>query len=214
MVTRTPASDANRFGERAADSGDAELERVLDEAVEEYGAKQDRSELRTIAHIVSDVEPETVVEIGTASGGSLYVWNKYLDSAQVIISVDKDHTPRSKARCEAMDAGTDVECVEGVSQDPAVVDAVEDHVYSDGIDFLFIDGGSSEREVLADYQNFGEYVNDGGVVAFHDIRTHEERPEAVAVEDVWEAVRSDAEESVEVVKSTEATEYGYGVMYF
>lgn len=195
------------------DDEDKKLSNTLDKAFEEYNAKQSRSEIRTVAHILSDIEPETVIEIGTAEGGSLIVWSDYLSSVDYIVSVDKDHTEQSMQICESMAPDTEIQCIDSLSQNPIAIDKTRNFVQPNGVDFLFIDGGSLEDKVRADYENFSEMVNPGGVIAFHDILTHRARPETVDVHKVWKEVRDDASEYVEIVETVDATEYGFGLMY-
>lgn len=42
------------------------------------------------ARIVAEQGPSNIFEIGTAEGGNLYLWSKFLDSAERIVCVDRD----------------------------------------------------------------------------------------------------------------------------
>lgn len=213
MVTNiTSSSGVQKIG-TPTDDEDKKLKNIIDKSFDEYGAKQNRSEIRTVAHSLSDIEPQTVVEIGTAEGGSLFVWSQYLKSVDYIVSIDKDHTKESMDKCGSMAADTEIRCIDSISQDPDAVNNTHKFIQPNGIDFLFIDGGSLKHEVRADYENFSDMVNPGGIIAFHDILTHRERPESVEVYEVWKEVREDASEFVEITETIDATEYGYGLMY-
>lgn len=213
MVTHITSSSSVQGSEIPTDNNDEKLKEILDKAFDEYNAKQNRSEIRTVAHILSDNEPQTVVEIGTAQGGSLVVWSQFLDSVDYIVSIDKDHTVESMNKCESMVVDTEIRCIDSVSQDLNAVNRTREFVQPNGIDFLYIDGGSLKHEVRTDYYNFSDMVNPGGIIAFHDILTHKERPGSVDVYEVWKEVREDASEFVEIIETIDATEYGFGLMY-
>lgn len=213
MVTNITSSSNVQTTANLTDDEDKKLQSIIDKSFEEYNAKQSRSELRTVAHILADIEPQTVVEIGTAQGGSLFVWSQYLDSVNQILSIDKDHTAKSKEICRSMADNVEIRCLDNRSQSPDAISEASEFIRPRGIDFLFIDGGSLRHEVLADYNNFSSMVNPGGIIAFHDILTHRDRPESVDVHEVWGEVREDADEFVEITETIDSTEYGYGLMY-
>lgn len=213
MDTKVTHTSKPQLIENAHCDESSRLKSIINEAFDQYNAKQSRAELRTVAHILSDLEPKTVVEIGTAQGGSLFVWSQYLDSVDQIVSIDKGHTKKSIQMCQSMSDDVNIQCLACKSQNPVAVDETSRLVQPEGIDFLYIDGGSLECEVLSDYNNFSDMVNPGGVIAFHDILTHRERPEDVEVYDVWKKVRKDATEFVEITETIDSTEYGYGLMY-
>jgi cephalosporin hydroxylase len=49
---------------------------------------QHRPELNELASKLEEISPETLVEIGTARGGTLYVYANYLTSLETIVSID------------------------------------------------------------------------------------------------------------------------------
>lgn len=188
---------------------------VFETAVGEHDAKQNEQELRRVGRLVRQRDPDRILEIGTHEGGSLYAWAEWLNP-ELLVSVDESHTEQ---RCERIRSiggvGTEVVPIRGRSQNDAVVERVLSY-FEDGIDFLFIDGGSTYREVKADYENYAPTVTGGGVIAFHDIVTHrsdEQYPEPVQVNEVWEEVKQDYDDDqiTEIVEAGD--EYGYGIVF-
>lgn len=175
--------------------------------------KQNRTELRKLAEIVkTEVAPETVLEIGTADGGSLYTWARYFDSAETIISIDQSHEKLDKRFLETFRPGV-INCISGRSQEERVVREVRDLVKNRGIDFILIDGGKQVEEVRQDYQMYKPLLNEGGVIAFHDILTHRHLEIDPDVLKVWKEVRDDAF-SYKIIENHQQNKYGYGIMQF
>lgn len=186
-----------------------------DEPFETIKPKQNKGELRRLARLVeNEVSPRTVLEIGTADGGSLYTWARHFDDAETIISVDKDHTELHCKFLKAFKPGHIV-CLTGKSQNAEIKRKVEKTVGSTGIDFILIDGGKRREEVRQDYKKYRSLVNDGGVIAFHDILTHQKLGKDPDVLSVWQEVREDTDaNSWELMKDHENEEYGYGILEF
>lgn len=51
-------------------------------------ARQKRDEIESLAKFVKQEQPRSIMEIGTADGGSLYIWSRYLDNVDQIVSMD------------------------------------------------------------------------------------------------------------------------------
>jgi predicted O-methyltransferase YrrM len=137
-----------------------------------------RDEIEALTELVKKEQPESILEIGTAKGGSLYIWSRYLDSVNNLISLDlpggqfgggydkqKTDLFRTFAPSKQMDF------VREDSHQPETYEAVSD-VVDDGVDFLFIDGDHTYDGVKQDFEMYREMVSDGGIIAFHDIATH------------------------------------------
>lgn len=198
------------------------LDDILETAFESYQGdppletiepKQNPIELRKLAKTVkNEVAPKTVLEIGTADGGSLYTWARYFDSVETIISIDKDHTKLDEKFLETFRPGA-ITCISGRSQDESVAQEVRGIVKDGGIDFILIDGGKQVKEVRKDYQIYRPLLNEGGLIAFHDILTHRDLGIDPDVLKVWQEVRDDGF-SYELIEDHQQQKYGYGIMQF
>jgi MMP 1-O-methyltransferase len=130
-----------------------------------------------------------ICEVGTYCGKStIYLAAAAADAGQVVVTVDHHHgseenqagweyhdpevvDPRTGRmdtlpffRATIEDAGLEehVIAVIGVSAEVA-------RIWRTPLGMLFIDGGHSEANVVADYEGWAPWVTRGGALAFHDI---------------------------------------------
>lgn len=135
-------------------------------------ALQQRGEIAALAREVRAHDPETVLEIGSANGGTLYVWARVLDGVETLISADLDYRGRRDLLehfAERSEAS--LRCIEGDSRDTATARAVRETLAGRPIDFLYLDGDHSYAGVSADFETYEPLVADDGLVAFHDVET-------------------------------------------
>lgn len=144
-----------------------------------------RDEIGELAMFVGEEQPQTVLEIGTAQGGSLYIWSRYFESVDTIISLDM---PGGKF------GGGYEEDLMGIfrkfspSKEMHFV-RQNSHKYNTfrrvsemtgkNIDFLFIDGDHTYDGVKQDFEMYSRLVADGGIIALHDIVNHPDDKEVV-----------------------------------
>jgi predicted O-methyltransferase YrrM len=167
---------------RARMESEEELEDILDTVMEvnpghqpyRVAASQYRDEIERLAKIVNGEEVETVLEIGTASGGTLYIWARYLNTVEKIISLDLPggdfgggYKEEMKNIYRKFAPSKEMHFVRKDSHKPSTFEEISD--ISDEIDFLFIDGDHSYQGVKQDYEMYSKLVSDGGLIAFHDI---------------------------------------------
>jgi len=98
------------------------------------------SEITALAEKVAASKPRRILEIGTASGGTLIIWS-YLAKERVIT-------------CDLKDMSYAASLYEGLVPPDS---------------FLFIDGDHTEQGVTQDYLDYKEFVRPGGLIGFHDI---------------------------------------------
>jgi MMP 1-O-methyltransferase len=130
-----------------------------------------------------------ICEVGTYCGKStIYLAAAAADAGQVVVTVDHHHgseetqagwehhdpdvvDPRTGRmdtlpffRATIEDAGLEehVIAVIGISADVS-------RIWRTPLGMLFIDGGHSEANVVADYEGWAPWVTRGGALAFHDI---------------------------------------------
>lgn len=134
-------------------------------------------EILQLAKAVEAIRPRTVLEIGTAWGGTLLIWS-YLASARVVTCDIRDmhrqqpvfrKLPPPSSRCE-------VTLLSGDSHDADFRARVAGELGGEPVDFLFIDGDHSEKGVEADFNDYVGLVRPGGIVAFHDIVEAQPQP--------------------------------------
>lgn len=124
---------------------------------------QKRSEILALANAVKSLNPRTILEIGTARGGTLLIWSS-LASAKVV-SCDLVHREPQKALLEALPppgSNCRVRLLTGDSHAPEFKQRVAAELGGEKVDFLFIDGDHTVEGVTADYEDYREFVRPGG----------------------------------------------------
>ena len=157
---------------------------------------------------MQQLKPRAVVEIGTARGGTLFLFTRVATPDAILVSVDLSsaedtrfaggNVARRRPLYEsfALDHQR-VHFVVGDSHEEKTVARVREALAGRQADLLFVDGDHSSEGVYRDYELYRGLVRPGGVIAFHDIVTG--TPEFVGgVPEFWESVKTaDARELVE-----------------
>jgi predicted O-methyltransferase YrrM len=160
----------------------------------EFAAIQKPPELSPLLHLVGELRPRTVLEIGTQAGGTLYCWCKLADPAARIVSVDLPggkygggYTPERAEEMKLLfpSNGQALHLIEGDSHSPETLAEVRSLVGS--LDFLFIDGDHTYEGVKNDFEMYAPLVRSGGLIALHDIG-ESESPESKA-HVLWREIR-------------------------
>jgi predicted O-methyltransferase YrrM len=144
---------------------------------------QKRVEIVSLLRLVGQARPRKVAEIGTASGGTLFMLTQVAAPDATIVSVDLpggrfggessflgQRYPRWRARLYGGFGrdGQNIHVIRADSHDVSTVEAVQSRLESK-LDFLFIDGDHSYEGVRRDFELYSPFVREGGFVAFHDI---------------------------------------------
>ena len=170
-----------RFGH--VTGGSANIEQALDSsfAFKFLGLTvkpwQIREEIIALLRLLEEKRPKTIIDIGTAWGGTLFLFTRVADPHASIISVDlpsglfrggyADYRAvlyRSFAR-EAQE----LHLVRGDSHSPETLEQVKKLLDGKAVDFLMIDGDHSYEGVKKDFEIYSPLVKPGGLIAFHDI---------------------------------------------
>ncbi|MGA9752029.1 MAG: class I SAM-dependent methyltransferase [Acidobacteriota bacterium] len=141
------------------------------------GIMQVRSELDQLLTMLRGERPRTILEIGTAQGGTLLFWAWAAPKDAEIITVDLHHGPfggghrRSQGWLYRRFATgrQRIHLVRGDSHATRTWEKVKKLLRGRQADFLFIDGDHSLEGVETDYRLYGPLVRPGGIIAFHDI---------------------------------------------
>lgn len=200
-----------------------------------------RDEIETFAEYIKERNPRNVLEIGTAYGGSLYIWSRHLDTVKSVTSLDLPKTrpidqynQRKTSLLRSFAPSKNMKFVRGNSHDEQIYDEVSEKAGQE-VDFLFIDGDHSYEGVKDDFQKYRKLVSEDGVIAFHDIVEHpndeatvEERRNKVDdledrhlywsdnhrncyVNQFWEEIREEYE-TKEIISHPQQTWGGIGVV--
>jgi predicted O-methyltransferase YrrM len=173
---------------------------------------QVRSELEDFLALVKAEEPRRILEIGTGTGGTLYLLAWASHPAARVLSLDRRIYPVARRRLYRTftPRPRQVDAMEADSRSDATRSRVEEFFGGRPLDLLFIDGGHGYESVRRDYELYGPLLRDRGLVAFHDIV--EGPPEVVGdVPRYWREVRASLLEPLEFVESRRQGGAGIGV---
>jgi predicted O-methyltransferase YrrM len=144
------------------------------------GALQKFRELAPLIGLLRRRKPRTVVEIGTAKGGTLFVWCKLTHPQGTIVSIDlpggpfgggyvDEDIPRFRGYALATQR---LYLLRKDSHDDSTRRELRSILAGDTVDFLMIDGDHSYEGVKQDFEMYSPLVAVDGVIAFHDILPH------------------------------------------
>ncbi len=172
---------------------------------------QVRSEIMSLAKAVAELKPENILEIGTAQGGTLFIWAN-LATAKVVSCDLEDPKARRKIyeSFPSPESGCKVTHLSGNSHDKSFLKRVEAALAGEKVDFLFIDGDHTEVGVEQDYNDYHHLVRSGGIIAFHDI-VEKQALDCNQVYYFWTRLKEKAV-TEEFVNDPEQTGYGIGIV--
>ncbi len=132
-----------------------------------FNPKQNRMEILGLLGLLEARQPQTVLEVGTSKGGTLYLFSQVADPAARLVTVDLEH--RMPALLESFARGEQsVELIQADSTAPETVARIR-ALFPDGVDFMFLDGDHSYEGIRKDFELYRELARPGGLIAFHDI---------------------------------------------
>ncbi len=172
---------------------------------------QIQSEIMALANEVAALKPKTILEIGTARGGTALIW-AHLASERLITCdiLDKRGFTDLVKAFPPPGNPCKVDVLVGDSHDPAFVETVKNSLNGRSVDFLFIDGDHTEDGVALDYENYRQFVRPGGLIAFHDIVDDQPLP-TNQVQHFWKKVKG-GNEVKEFVNDPAQCGFGIGVI--
>jgi len=176
-------------------------------------------EILGLVEIVANLKPRRVLEIGTAGGGTLFIWCRLASDDATIISVDLPGGPfgggypmwRAVLYRYFRKPQQKLHLIRGDSHDPRTLEKVEKILGGEELDFLFIDGDHTYEGVKRDFEMYSPLVRSGGIVAFHDIVPGP--PENVGGVPVFWSEIKHRYRYLEIVRDWRQGGYGIGVLF-
>jgi predicted O-methyltransferase YrrM len=180
---------------------------------------QVESEVSELLEIINRMKPKVILEIGTANGGTLFLFSHTAPEGATIISVDlpggrfgggypawrtllyKSFALPGQRICLLR---ADSHKADTLDQVKAILDGRE-------IDFLFIDGDHTYEGVKRDFEMYSPLVKKVGIVAFHDIVPHPYET-GCEVSKLWEEMKVKYNH-LELVKDQSQNWAGIGIIY-
>ena len=157
---------------------------------------QIRNEITSLLKHIQKIKPKIVVEIGTASGGTLLCLTKVSPSNATFISIDLPAGPfgggspwYKKPLFHAFVSGEQhMHLLRLDSHAPSTQKKLENILHSKKVDFMLIDGDHTYEGVKKDFEMYSPYVKKGGTIAFHDIVTHNTEANC-RVDKFWQEIK-------------------------
>ena len=139
--------------------------------------RQNTMEIQALYDRVCELMPRRVLEIGTANGGTLYLWTQAAAEDATIVSVDLPGgkfgggypPPRGRFYQHFARPEQDLHLLRLDSHLPSTLRQVREVFGGEPVDFAFIDGDHTYAGVKADFIEYGPLVRPGGLIAFHDV---------------------------------------------
>ena len=193
-------------------------------AIEKKRASQKTIEFTSLLRLLKRRKLKSIVEIGTAQGGTLYAWCKIAASDALIISIDLPGGPFGggytlsdiKRFRKYKRKNQKLYFLRKNSHKQETKNKLVELLDGRKIDFLFIDGDHRYTGVKKDFQLYSSLVKQNGLIALHDILHHPRVPEC-KVDKFWSEIKSKYK-NVELVDKEDDRGWGQwggiGIIYY
>lgn len=156
------------------------------------GALQKEEELSCLLGMLMERELNSVMEIGTARGGTFFALAHLATKHAKLTSIDMPggefgggYSPRGEDRLRSYALPSQrLRLFQGDSHSTQTYDNVLRWLDGDPLDFLLIDGDHTLEGVTRDWEMYSPLVRFGGLIAIHDINPHETVPRC-KVDEFW-----------------------------
>ncbi len=179
---------------------------------------QIRSEILKLIKIIKNKKPKTVIEIGTAQGGTLFLISKAIPEDSLIVSIDLPGGsfgygyPKIKMRLYKSFSRPKqkLHLIRADSHKLNTLNKVKKILNNRTVDLLFIDGDHTYDGVKKDFEMYSPLVNNTGIIGFHDIVISKKRSN-VGVNDFWIEIKKNYEYE-EIVENWKQLRCGIGIL--
>jgi len=176
---------------------------------------QIQEELASLVRDVRILNPANVLEIGTARGGTLFLWTRLAKQHAKIVSIDLPHgnfgggysRRRALLYRRFVGKGQTLHLLRLDSHAESTLQKTKQLFAGSPIDLLFIDGDHTYEGVKRDWEMYSSLVRPGGMIVFHDVAGNYEDTQ---VKRLWDSIK-DKYRSREYVADP-GGQYGIGVL--
>ncbi len=159
---------------------------------------QIEEELGWLAGEVRKLKPRTVLEIGTAKGGTLFLWTRLAEPDATIVSIDLPggkfgggYSNRWGSIYKRFGrARQKLRLLRENSHDPGTRAKAEGIFGGRAVDLLFIDGDHTYEGVKQDWELYSPLVRKGGMIVFHDVAGNYDDTQ---VKRFWDSIKGEFE---------------------
>jgi predicted O-methyltransferase YrrM len=184
----------------------------------EIAPMQIESEFRELLEAVATIRPQTVLEVGTATGGSLFGLAHVASPTALLISLDLPGgqfgsgypAPRTALYESFAAPDQTVRLLRGDSHSEEMRDRVLETLQGRPLDVLFIDGEHSYDGASTDFELYAPLATE--LIAMHDVNPHPD----FGTHRLWQEARrryeADGWTAHEIVHRADRPGYGIGVL--
>jgi predicted O-methyltransferase YrrM len=184
-----------------------------------FGLMQVDQEILSLLELIRERKPRTVVEIGTAHGGTLFLFCQTVAPDAQIVSIDLPNGIhgggypywRTGVYQRFARQNQRLSCLRADSHAPETLLKLKSVIGNQPIDFLFIDGDHTYDGVKKDFELYSPCVKPGGLIVFHDIAKHLEHFNC-HVDDFWNEIKQHYEHR-EFIHDRNQGSCGIGVLF-
>ena len=179
---------------------------------------QIKNELQKFIELIAKYQPQVVLEIGTARGGTFFLFTKLSNPNAHLISLDLPGGQYGGGysrwvgyffKSFALDTQK-ISMIRADSHKVSTLKKLKKKLKNELIDVLFIDGDHTYEGVKKDFEMYSPLVKIGGIIAFHDIVVHP--PETKCnVNKFWNEIKHNYE-YIEFVENWDQKMCGIGVI--
>lgn len=179
---------------------------------------QVKSEVTEFFRVVKRLNPKTIVEIGTANGGTLFLFAN-VANPEIIISIDLPHGSFGGGYSfgkiplyKSLGKKGVTKLIKANSHSNSTFNKLKKGLENRQVDILFIDGDHTYEGVSKDFQMYSPLVKKGGIVAFHDIVIHD-KSSGCEVSKFWKEIKKSYRHE-EILEDVNQKWAGIGVLFF
>ena len=181
---------------------------------------QFRYEISGLINYLEKKEPKYVIEIGTANGGTLFLFSKTASKDATIISIDLPKGkfgggyPKWKILLynSFKSHQQKLHLIRSDSHAQETLHQVKNILKGNKADFIFIDGDHTYEGVKKDFEMYSNLINEDGIIAFHDIVPGHEK-DAGGVFKFWKEIKHSYRVK-EIVKNWDQNGGGIGILEY
>lgn len=181
---------------------------------------QVKEEVTELLRILKSLNPKACLEIGTAGGGTLFLFAQVARPDALLVSIDLPGGPFGGGypawkiplyKSFTRYATQRIYLLRSDSHDPSTLRKVREILGDTPLDFLFIDGDHTYEGVKKDFEMYSPLVRKGGIIAFHDIVPGP--PENVGgVPRFWQEIKY-RYKHIEIIHYWNQDGFGIGVLF-
>jgi predicted O-methyltransferase YrrM len=200
-----------------------EIDKLIEASFKVFGwlikPYQIPEEISQLLKILKEKKPRVILEIGTANGGTLFLFSRIVAEDAMIISIDLPSGsfgggyPKWKIPIFRLFKlpKQKLYLIRKNSHDPRTLKKIKEILKDQKIDFLFIDGDHTYKGVKKDFELYHRLVKKGGLIAFHDI-VYGSAEYVGGVPIFWQEIKRKYKH-FEIVKDWKQGGYGIGIIF-